>query len=332
MAKKFTIAGLELANRYVQAPLAGFSDVAMRIAAARHGAGLVYTEMISAAALARHSEETLEMVRETRRDECPVALQLFGSDAEELRTAIRICEAEGRYAFLDFNLGCPVPKVMKQDAGSHLLTDLDKAYSLVKAMVETSSIPVVVKTRLGYSNPEDCVKIVQMLVSAGVSAIAMHGRTRNEFYTGLPHYDLLTRARQACPVPFIANGNIGPDNALSIMESTSADAVMIGRNAIGNPLVFTDLLAVEDGLERPVRTVETQAQLLREQLALEYSRNVPPAKISVEFRAAAPAFFQGLPNARRIRGLLVHCSSQEEYLQAVDRIVEVARDGEEIQD
>ncbi|HBR86103.1 MAG TPA: tRNA dihydrouridine synthase DusB [Firmicutes bacterium] len=320
--KTFSIADTVLKNRYVEAPLAGFSDVAMRILAARFGAGLVYTEMISAAALSRGSLETINMVKETKRDEAPVALQLFGSDEEELKKAIKVCEENGRYNFLDFNIGCPVPKVMKQDAGSHLLTDLDKVYRLVKAMVDTSQVPVIVKSRLGYSNPEDCVKIVDVLQSAGVSAIAMHGRTRNEFYLGLPHYDLLKKAKEESKVPFIANGNIGVDNALEILAETGADAVMLGRKAIGNPMVFKQLIAREEGEPIPQLTLQNQVELMKEQLELEYSREVPPERISVEFRAAAPAFFQGFPNSRKIRSLLVKCSCKENYIDALNKIVE----------
>lgn len=327
--KGFNISDIQLKNRYVQAPMAGFSDVAMRIMAAKCGASMVYTEMISASALARGSLETEEMVRETKRDLVPVALQLFGSDPEELVKAIGICESIGKYDFLDFNLGCPVNKVLKQDAGAHLLKDFNKLYSLVRALVEHSHAPVIAKARMGFSDPDDCVKIVEVLQSAGVKAIAMHGRTRNEFYTGTPHYDLLRKAREACRVTFIANGNVTSENSLEVLEQTQADALMIGRGAIGNPLVFKQLLAREEGSELPEITLEGQIALLKEQLDLEYSRNVPAEKISVEFRAAAPAFFQGLKNSRKIRTLLVHCSSKEEYLEALDKALIIGKGAED---
>lgn len=318
--KAFRIGDIELKNRYVQAPLAGFSDLAMRNQAYRHGAGLTYTEMISATALARGSEETLNMVKETQRDEGPVALQLFGSDEEDLKKAIQICEENGKYAFLDFNLGCPVPKVMKQDSGSHLLKDLDKVYSLLKTMVNTSKHPVVAKARLGYSNPEDCVKVVDAIQNAGVKAIAMHGRTRNEFYLGTPHYDLLKKAREECKVAFIANGNLGLNNFLEVLDLTKADALMFGRNAIGNPLLFEDLIAKEKGESVKEHDLDEKISLVKEFLDLEYSRNRDPMVLSRELRASVPAFFNGTHNAKRIRGALVHCSSKEEYLKVISDI------------
>lgn len=327
--KTFRIDTKELKNRYVQAPLAGFSDIAMRIQAARYGAGLVYTEMISATALARGSIETLNMVRDTQRDEAPVALQLFGSDEDDLRKAIGICEENGKYDFLDFNLGCPVPKVMKQDAGSHLLKDLDKAYRLVKAMVEASHKPVIVKSRLGFKDPEDCVKIVEALQDAGAKAIAMHGRTRDEFYLGLPHYDLLKKAREHCKVTFIANGNLGESNALKMLDYIGADAVMFGRKAIGNPFIFSNMIALEEGKETKEPTLEERVAASREFLGLEYSRGRNPVILSKELRASMPAFFAGITNARKIRSLLVKCDSQEQYLELLEKIENHRIDGGE---
>lgn len=314
---KFRIADIELENRYVLAPMAGVTDVAMRICAHRHGAALTYTEMISASALARNSRETLDKIRETHRDEGPVSLQLFGSDIEDIRKAIPILESEATYTFLDFNLGCPVNKVMKQDAGSYMLKDLYSLYSLMREVVRLSHRPVTAKARIGYSDPTDCVSIVRALQDAGVQAIAMHGRTRNEFYTGEPHYDMLKEARKASIVTFIANGNIGLENFQRVLEYTGADAVMIGRNAMGNPAIFESMVSIERGESPRAIDLESQKALFLELLDLEFSRDVDERKIASAFRAVAPAFFQNLPNSKRIRNALVRCSCREDYLQAL---------------
>ena len=316
--KTFKIDSIELKNRYILAPMAGVSDIAVRICAARHHASLVYTEMISASALARDSKETLLKIRETQRDEAPLSLQLFGSRIEDIRKAIPVLEAEARYTFLDFNLGCPVNKVMKQEAGSSMLKDLDNLYSLIREVVSLSLHPVTAKARIGYSDPKDCVQIVEALQEAGVSAIAMHGRTRNEFYQGLPHYDMLKEAREASRVTFIANGSIGIDNFQKVLEYTGADAVMIGRNAIGNPGVFEQMEQVELGETPEPISYERQKTLFMELLDLEFSRPLPERKIASAFRAIAPEFFNNMPNSKRIRNLLVKCSSKQDYLNVME--------------
>ena len=316
--KPFKIGSTELKNRYVLAPMAGVSDVAVRICAARHHASLVYTEMISASALARDSRETLLKIRETQRDEAPLSLQLFGSRIEDIRKAIPILEAEARYSFLDFNLGCPVNKVMKQEAGSSMLKDLDNLYSLIREVVSLSHHPVTAKARIGYSDPKDCVQIVEALQEAGISAIAMHGRTRNEFYQGLPHYDMLKEAREVCKVTFIANGNIGMDNFQKVLEYTGADAVIIGRNAIGNPGIFEQMEQVELGETPEHISYERQKALFLELLDLEFSRPLPERKIASAFRTIAPEFFNSLPSSKKLRNLLVKCSSKQDYLNVIE--------------
>lgn len=304
--------------------MAGFTDLPMRSLAFAGGAALAYTEMISANALAYDSPETQRMVTDTQKDRGPVALQLFGYEITHIETAIDWVEAHGKYAFLDFNLGCPVPKVMKQNAGSHLLLDLDYLYTLLRAIVIRSKHPVVAKTRLGFTDPDDIVKIVKVLEDAGVSAIAIHARTRSEFYAGKPHYDEIAKAKAVATIPIIANGNIDDSNAFEVMEKTKADAVMIARKALGNPLVFTNLVRKEKGLAPLQLTFAEQERFLKEHLAREYDHPLDLHVVSLQMRAIAPAYFASFPNAREIRSLLVKCQSEEDYLgvlaQAEDQL------------
>lgn len=316
--KKFEIAGIELKDRYVQAPLAGFSTITMRNFAHRYGASLCYTEMISANALFYGSKDTLEMLDDTRGDEGPLALQLFGYEIDHIERAIEIVEEKAEYTFLDFNLGCPVPKVMRQNAGSHLLTDLSYLYELMSAIVKKSSHPVVAKTRLGFSNPEDITEIVKVLESAGVNAIAIHGRTRSEYYSGHAHYDLIAKAKSIATVPIIANGDIGSDNAQEVFETTNADALMIGRKAVGNPLIFQDLVDLEEGRTPRQRTYLDNLKILKEYIEYAYEFENDPHRISLALRSIAPAFLTGLPSIKKMRTMMVKCKSKEDYLNAID--------------
>lgn len=315
--KTFQIANTILKNRYVQAPLAGYSDFAMRTMAFEAGASLCYTEMISANALAYDSVDTINMVEETKKDIGPVALQLFGYEIDHMQIAIDKVEALGKYDFLDINLGCPVPKVMRQNSGSHLLTDLDYLYRFMRAVVVRSKHPVIAKTRLGFSSP-NIEAIVKTLESAGVSAIAIHGRTRSEFYLGKPHYDLIAKAKAMANVPIIANGNIGPENSLEVFDLTHADAEMIGRNAIGNPLVFSQLIQRENGEPITPLDFDTQWNLCRKHIELEFEKKRAVHVIALELRAIAPMYFSHVSGTKGLRSSLVRCQSKEEYLEVMD--------------
>lgn len=321
MIKEFKIDSVTLKNRYVEGPMAGFTDLAMRTLAFEHGASLAYTEMISANALAYGSSETLDMVKDTQKDIGPVALQLFGSEIPNIKKAIAIVETYGKYTFLDFNLGCPVPKVMKQNAGSHLLKDLDYLYTLMKTIVETSHHPVIAKTRLGFSNPEDIVNIVKTLEAAGVKAIAIHGRTREEFYLGKPHYDSIAKAKEIATVPIIANGNIDVSNVDKVFAKVKPDAVMICRKALGHPTIFTDLLNNEEGKESVVDSFNNQKTLLLEHLRLEAESSRDSLKSALQMRAIAPTYFIDFPYARQMRTALVKCQTLSDYVAVLNGVV-----------
>lgn len=317
--RTFSIAGIELKDRYVQAPLAGFSTLTMRNFARKYGASLCYTEMVSSNALFYGSKDSYESLRETEQDDGPLAFQLFGYEIEHIEKAIEIVEKEAKFTFLDFNCGCPVPKVMKQNAGAHLLTDLPYLYKLLSAMVKKSSHPVIVKTRLAYSNPEDILKIVKTMEDAGVNAIAIHGRTRNEFYTGHSHYDIIAKAKAICNIPIIANGDIDANNAKEVFDITHADALMIGRGAIGNPMIFKDLTDEEEGKPLSQRTYKENLGVLKEYIDYAYEFEKDPHKVSLALRSVAPAFLTGLPSVKQVRTMMVHCNSKEEYVSLIDK-------------
>ena len=233
--------GLKLKSRLVLAPLAGVSDGVYRYLAHREGAALSYTEMISAKGLYYKSSGTAELFQIEGR-EGPVGLQLFGSEPEMIDYAVRTL-ADNPNAFFDLNMGCPVPKVVKSGEGSALLKNPDLAARLVEAAVKASAgssgKPVTVKMRIGFGDARDYVSFAKKMEEAGASAIAVHGRTREQYYSGKADWNAIREIKEALSIPVIGNGDVRSiEDADRMIEETGCDLVMIGRGSMGNPWVF----------------------------------------------------------------------------------------------
>lgn len=322
--KSFSIAGIEIKNRYVLAPLAGFTDYAMRKLSYDYGAGLLYTEMESCEALYFDSKLTIEDIKNTKLDKanCPdgkLALQIFGGKEESILKSIPIVEKYGDYDFLDFNCGCPVPKVIKQHAGSYWLNREDELIPLLKRMVSISSKPVIVKIRIGYTQIQDIVPLCKRIEDAGVKAIAVHGRTRNEFFSSPVHYDVIKDIKKNVSIPVIANGEITEDNFIDVLNETNADAVMIGQHAIGYPKIFRDMIAKEENRLVEEKTLSSQLNDLRKHLDLIFSIKDERSASSI-MRSFAVNYVKGFSDSKKYRNLLVHCSSKEEYFSVIQSI------------
>lgn len=322
--KPFSIAGIEIKNRYVLAPLAGFTDYAMRKLSYDYGAGLLYTEMESCEALCFNSKLTIEDIKNTKLDKanCPdgkLALQIFGGKEESILKSIPIVEEYGDYDFLDFNCGCPVPKVIKQHAGSYWLNREDELIPLLKRMVSISSKPVIVKIRIGYTQIQDIVPLCKRIEETGVKAIAVHGRTRNEFFSSAVHYDVIRDIKKNVSIPVIANGEITEDNFLDVLNETNADAVMIGQHAIGYPKIFSDMIAKEENRQVVEKSLSGQLNDLRKHLDLIFSIKDERSASSI-MRSFAVNYVKGFSDSKKYRNLLVHCSSKEEYFSVIQSI------------
>lgn len=322
--KPFSIAGIEIKNRYVLAPLAGFTDYAMRKLSYDYGAGLLYTEMESCEALCFNSKLTIEDIKNTKLDKanCPdgkLALQIFGGKEESILKSIPIVEEYGDYDFLDFNCGCPVPKVIKQHAGSYWLNREDELIPLLKRMISISSKPVIVKIRIGYTQIQDIVPLCKRIEETGVKAIAVHGRTRNEFFSSAVHYDVIRDIKKNVSIPVIANGEITEDNFLYVLNETNADAVMIGQHAIGYPKIFSDMIAKEENRQAAEKTLSGQLNDLRKHLDLIFSIKDERSASSI-MRSFAVNYVKGFSDSKKYRNLLVHCSSKEEYFSVIQSI------------
>lgn len=248
---KWKIGNVEIENQLVLAPMAGITNEAFRSICKEMGAGLVVCEMISDKALSFHNAKTIKMTG-VSQNEHPLSMQIFGADKETLVYAAKWIYENTDADIIDINIGCPVNKVAKRaGAGSSLLRDPNKVYEITKAVVEATPLPVTVKIRIGWDeNNINAVENAKMIEKAGACAIAVHGRTRAQMYSGHANLDVIKDVVEAVNIPVVGNGDIidGP-SALHMLEYTGCKAIMIGRGALGNPWIFKEINAYFAGEE-----------------------------------------------------------------------------------
>lgn len=240
MANYF-IKHVKLSSPFLLAPMAGITDVAFRSIARELGAGLTYTEMVSAKALVFGSEKTKQLL-ETASNEVPCAVQIFGHEPEIMAKACQLPELQ-KFDIIDINMGCPAPKIVQNGEGSALMKQIDLAEKIIKACVRATNKPITVKFRAGWSE-ETCnaVEFAKMCERAGASAITVHGRTREQFYSGKSNPEIIKACVQAVHIPVFANGDVfTAQDAYLLQEKTGAYGVMIARGAIGNPEIFSEV-------------------------------------------------------------------------------------------
>lgn len=309
------IGDIKLAAPLALAPMAGITDLPFRLICRRLGCGMTVSEMVSAKGLLYKNVKTTEMLR-IDDGERPTAIQLFGSVPEELAEAARMVEASGA-DMIDFNMGCPVPKIVNNGEGSALMKQPQLAHDILAAMVKAVKIPVTVKFRAGWDDSNrNAVEIAKAVEAAGVSAVAVHGRTRQQFYEGKADWGIIAEVKQAVKVPVFGNGDIFTvEDGLRMLAETGVDGLMIGRGADGNPWIFRELAAVLRGEERPA------APSLQERLAqaaehLDMLIDYKGEHISVkEMRRHISAYLKGLPHAAEFRGRFHKVDTREQFME-----------------
>ena len=283
------------------APLAGISDKTFRSLCLEQGAGLVCTEMVSAKAIVYKNKNT-HVLLERGENEQPCAVQLFGSDSDSIKKA---CEfiADIPFDIVDFNMGCPVPKVVKNGEGSALMTDLKKAEAAVTSLVNSAGKPVTVKIRAGFDNQHiNAVEVARLIEDCGAAAVAVHGRTREQYYSGQADLDIIRRVKEAVSIPVFGNGDVcdGP-SAKRMLEETNCDGILIGRGAMGNPWVFSQIRDFfETGTESSLPSQEDVFAMMIRHAEMLSQANGEYTAIR-QMRTHAPCYLKGFKNASKLR-------------------------------
>lgn len=295
------IGNYEIKGKIVLGPMAGFTSEGYRKYLNSFGVDVCVTEMVSDMGLIHGNQETKNYVT-YNKDKALTGVQLFGHDPECLaKAALKALEINKDIEFFDVNMGCPVPKVVKTGAGSALLDNPDIIKDIIVKIKETTGLPVTAKIRLGY-NSVNVFDTIKVLEDAGVDAIAIHARTRKEYYYGSPNFEILRDVRKQMKVPLIISGNIYTiDDALTALEITGADAVMVARGGIGNPFLITQLKTYFETGER----LENPSFEEQEQYCLKLAKSMieekGEKKAMAIYRSIAPKFFLGYPNAKALR-------------------------------
>ena len=309
------IGKIKLEAPLVLAPMAGITDLPFRLICRRLGCGMTVSEMVSAKGLLYKNIKTTEMLR-IDDGERPTAIQLFGSVPEELAEAARIVEASGA-DIIDLNMGCPVPKIVNNGEGSALMKNPQLAHEILSAMVKAVNIPVTVKFRAGWDDTHrNAVEIAKAAEAAGVSAVAVHGRTRQQFYEGKADWQIIGDVKKAVQVPVFGNGDIfTAADGLRMLEETGCDGLMIGRGADGNPWLFRELAAVLRGEALPAKAAleERLTQAAEHlQMLIDYKGEYISVK---EMRRHISAYLKGMPHAAEFRGRFHKVDTQEQFLK-----------------
>ncbi len=309
--KKLKIGNVELENNLILAPMAGITDLPFRIICREFGPALAYTEMVSAKAIYYDDEKTKKLLN-TEGEKRPVGIQLFGSDPISMAEATKY--VNDLADIIDINMGCPAPKVVKNGDGSKLLTNLELAEEVIKSVVDNATVPVTLKIRKGWdSSNVVAVEVAKIAEKLGVSAIIVHGRTREEFFSGNVDLDIIKQVKESVSIPVIGNGNIFNDeDAVRMFEYTGVDGIMLGRGTFGNPWIFNKIkhyLETGEKLEDP--KPEEKLEIILKHIDLEIAEKGEYTGIR-EMRKHISWYLKGMKDAAKARDMINQIESREE--------------------
>ena len=305
-----------LKNNIFLAPMAGITDLPFRLICEKFNPGLVTTEMVSSKAIFYYVKKT-KLLMKTDGEQRPVAIQIFGSDVESMSYGAKYVSELAD--IIDINMGCPAPKVTKNGDGSKLLQDLEKASSVIEAVVKNSSKPVTLKIRLGWDKQNVvATELAKIAEEKGVSMITVHGRTRSEFYSGKANLIEIRKVKESVNIPVIGNGDIIDEKtAEQMFEQTGVDGIMIGRGAIGNPWIFERVqFYLKTGEILPDISREEKLRIIKKHFELELADKGEYTGIR-EFRKFIAYYTKGLPHSSEFRNKINKIENKDEFLQLV---------------
>ncbi len=295
------IGKVSIPNRLFLAPMAGITDVAFRLICKEQGCGMVYTEMVSAKGLYYLSEKTADLMG-VHPEEHPVGIQIFGSDPMIMaHMAEKVTERDGD--LIDINMGCPAPKIVKNGEGSALMREPVRVRAIFREVVKASSIPVTVKIRKGWDDESvNAVEIARIAEEEGISAVTVHGRTREQYYTGKADWEIIRKVKESISIPVIGNGDVfSPQEAKALFQETGCDGIMVARGAQGNPWIFAEILKyLSTGTVMPRPGPEAIVQM-----TLRHLRSISAFKGEAlgvrEMRKHIPWYLKGLPDSAAVK-------------------------------
>lgn len=293
-------------------PMADMSDTPFNLLCKKHGARLIFKEMVSSEAVVRGNDKTIRM-SENDPGEHPIIQQIFGSDPTTMAKAASIVAETSKPDGIDINMGCPVYKIVSNFDGAALMKEPERASKIVQEIKKSvTHLPLSVKIRLGWSQDTDCIEFAKVLENAGVDAIEIHGRTKVQGYSGVANWERIGEVVSAVNIPVLLNGDVRtPDDALKSLEVSKAAGILIGRGALGNPFIFSRIEAVLAGQKDPgTPTFDQRIQAIRDHAALQIEHYGEHGLIKL--RKHLPYYVSGVPGWKEIRQLLVHVSTMED--------------------
>lgn len=300
------------------APLAGYTDAAFRTIAFREGVDISYSEMISSRGLVYDDKKTKEMLS-IGENEGVVGVQIFGSELEILEKSTEILDEKRDIKIIDLNLGCPAPKIFKNGDGAALLKDPIKINKLLKGMRKKTDKTLSAKIRLGIDNKDNYLEIGKAVEESGVDYLIVHGRTREEFYSGKADWEAIGEIKQKLSIPVIGNGDITtPEDGKKAYDIYNVDGIMIGRGAIGNPWIFRQIKEFENTGEYKEPSISERFQIIKDHinLILEYK----PERVAIpEMRKHLHSYLKGLKGSAKIKNEINSINSKEKLIEVLDR-------------